>query len=165
MQSVMTDARSRRALLLAIAIPALLWGGAALIAERVFDLFPCEMCLWQRWPHMAALALGLLALLLRNQPISRLLTWLAALAIALSGLIGIYHAGVEYGWWEGFTQCTSTVKAGSGDLMKDIMAAPLVRCDVPQWTFAGISLAGFNALFSLGGAAWIMQLLSKRATR
>ena len=147
MQAVMADKAGRTALFSAIAIPALLWGGAALVAQRWFGLFPCEMCMWQRWPHMAALALGLIALLLRNQPVSRLLVALAALAIAVSGAIGLFHAGVEYQWWQGFTQC--------------IMSAPLVRCDVAPWTLAGISLAGFNAIFSVAGAVWIAVLLMK----
>ncbi len=162
MRAMMVDAASRRALGLAIAVPALLWGGAALIAQRVFGLPPCEMCMWQRWPHMAALALALLAFMLRNQPVSRLLVWLAALAIAVSGVIGIYHAGVEYGWWEGLTRCATLPGASGGDFMKDIMSKPLVRCDVAAWTFAGISLAGFNAIFSLGSAAVIATLLMRR---
>ncbi len=160
MQAVMADKAGRTALFSAIAIPALLWGGAALVAQRWFGLFPCEMCMWQRWPHMAALALGLIALLLRNQPVSRLLVALAALAIAVSGAIGLFHAGVEYHWWQGFTQCTSNA-GSSGDFMKDIMSAPLVRCDVAPWTLAGISLAGFNAIFSVAGAVWIAVLLMK----
>lgn len=158
----MAHPASRRALALSIAIPALLWGGAALVAQRIFGLPPCEMCMWQRWPHMAALALGLLAWLLRHQPVSRLLVWLAALAIAVSGAIGLFHAGVEYGWWEGVTRCTKLPGAGSGDFFKDLMNTPLVRCDVAPWTLAGISLAGFNAIFSLGGAAFIAALLLKR---
>lgn len=164
MRAVMADSGGRKALILAIAIPALLWGGAALVAQRWFGLFPCEMCLWQRWPHMAALALGVLALLVRGQPISRLLLWLAALAIFASGLIGIFHAGVEYHWWQGFTQCTSTA-GNSGNILKDIMNAPLVRCDAAPWTLAGISLAGFNAIFSIAGAALIAALLMKKAPR
>lgn len=162
MQAIIADKNGRSALLLAIAIPALLWGGAALVAQRWFGLPPCEMCMWQRWPHMAALALGLLALILRNQPVSRVLVWLAALAILVSGAIGLFHAGVEYHWWQGFTQCTSTA-GSSGDFMKDIMSAPLVRCDVAPWTLAGISLAGFNAIFSVASAAIIAVLLTRKA--
>ena len=65
---------------------------------------------------------------------------LAALAILASGLIGAFHAGVEYGWWEGLTACTSNI-AGGGDPLEAIMNAPLIRCDVAPWTLAGISLA------------------------
>lgn len=163
MTGVAASPSGRKALALAIAVPALLWGGAALIAERVFNLPPCEMCMWQRWPHMAALALGLIALLLRNQPVSKLLVWLAALAILVSGGIGAFHAGVEYGWWEGMSECTTNLK-NSGDLMKDIMAAPLIRCDTAPWTLAGISLAGFNAIFSALGAALIAYFLTRRGS-
>ena len=147
----------------ALLVPLLLYGGA-LVSQFGFGLYPCEMCHWQRWPHQAAIVLALLALLLRtNDRAMRALTLLAALAIAISGLIGIFHAGVEYGWWEGLTTC-STSQSGPVTL-DSIMAAPLIRCDVPQWTLAGVSLAGFNAIFSLAGAGLVLTLLRRRPTR
>ena len=159
------NADFRKALTLAIVVPAALWGGAALVAQRIFGLPPCEMCYWQRWPHMAALALGLLALFLRDKPIARPLVWLAGLSILVSGLIGLFHAGVEYKWWDGMTRCTSAIGKGSGDLLNDIMSAPLVRCDTAPWDLMGISLAGFNAIFSIASATAIFILLARRAKR
>ncbi|WP_227339948.1 disulfide bond formation protein B [Sphingopyxis sp. P8] len=148
--------------LLALAIPLLLYGGA-LVSQFGFGLHPCEMCYWQRWPHQAAIVLAALALLLRsNGKAMRLLTALAAIAIAISGAIGIFHAGVEYGFWEGLTSC-STGAAGPVSL-ESIMNAPLIRCDQTQWDLFGISLAGFNAIFSLGGAALVLTLLLRRRT-
>lgn len=146
----------------ALAAPLLLYGGA-LVSQFGFGLHPCEMCYWQRWPHQAAIVLALLALLLnRNDKAMRSLTWLAAIAIAISGLIGIFHAGVEYGLWEGLTTCSST-HVGPISL-DEIMAAPIIRCDVAQWRLFGISLAGFNAIFSLGAAAFVLTLLRRRTT-
>lgn len=147
--------------LVAFAAPLLLYGGA-LVSQFGFGLHPCEMCYWQRWPHQGAIILALLALLLRrNDGAMRVLTLLAAIAIAISGGIGVFHAGVEYGWWQGLTTCSST---GSGPVTLDsIMNAPIVRCDVPQWTLGPLSLAGFNAIFSLGAAALIVRLLRRKA--
>ena len=85
---------------------------------------------------------------------------LAAGGIATSGLIGVFHAGVEYGWWPGLTHCALPVAEGV-DPLEAILAQPITRCDEPAWTLAGISLAGFNALFSLGGAAAVFRLLVK----
>lgn len=150
-------AAQRRAAILAILVPTALYGGA-LISQYVFGLHPCEMCYWQRWPHQAAIVLAVLALLLgRNLGIGRLLTLLAAAAIFISGLIGFFHAGVEFGFWEGLTSC-STSASGPVSL-SDIMAAPITRCDVPQWTFFGISLAAFNGIFSVIGAGLILRAL------
>lgn len=148
---------SRAALWLSLIIPSALLGGA-LISQYVFGLYPCEMCMWQRWPHLAAIILALLAIVLRNQKLSKFLVLDAALAILISGLIGGFHAGVEYGWWEGITSCATTVSAG-GDMLDTIMNAPLVRCDVAPWTLFGISLAGFNFLLSVGGAILILVLM------
>ena len=147
-------ARSARAL--ALAVPAALLGGAY-VGQYVFHLFPCEMCWWQRYAHFAALALAVLALL---RPSAKALTWLAALAILVGGLLGLYHAGVEYGWWQGFTACTSEVELGD-DPLSAILNAPMIRCDQVQWALAGISLAGFNFLISVPAALLIFALLRR----
>lgn len=141
---------------LALGVPALLLAGAY-VSQYGFGLFPCEMCWWQRYPHFAAVALALASTL--AQP-KRLWIALAALAVLASGLIGAFHAGVEYGWWEGITSCASNVAAG-GDPLEAIMNAPLVRCDVAPWTLAGVSLAGFNAIISAVSAVAIFALLAK----
>ena len=141
---------------LALGVPALLLAGAY-VSEYGFGLYPCEMCWWQRYPHFAAVALGLVSTVARPKG-----PWiaLAALAVLVSGLIGAFHAGVEYGWWEGFTACTTTVEDG-GDPLEAIMNAPLIRCDVAQWTLAGISLAGFNAIISVIFAVAIFVLAGR----
>ncbi|WP_136163795.1 disulfide bond formation protein B [Sphingomonas flavalba] len=147
--------------LIALAAPALLLGGA-LLSQYVGGLYPCEMCYWQRWPHAAAIALAILAILLRRSAAGRALTALAAVAILVSGAIGIFHAGVEYHWWQGLTQCSTGPGAGGGDVLANIWATPLIRCDQAQWTLGGISLAGYNALFSIGAAIAIFLLLGRR---
>jgi disulfide bond formation protein DsbB len=146
--------------LIALLLPVALLGGA--IGSQYFGgLVPCEMCIWQRWPHAAAI---LLAALSFTGPAagdrSRALTLLAAIAIAVSGAIGVYHAGVELGIFEGLTTCT----AGGAMTLDEIMNVPLVRCDQVQWAFLGISMAGWNAILSLGGAALIF-VLSRRRVR
>lgn len=146
----------------ALATPILLYGGA-LVSQYGFGLHPCEMCYWQRWPHQAAILLAAFALLMRrNDAAMRLFTLLAAIAIAISGAIGIFHAGVEYGFWEGVTTCATG--AGGPVSLDSIMNAPLIRCDTAQWTLAGISLAGFNAIFSLGAAVLVLTLLRRKTT-
>jgi len=149
-------AADRAARLLAFAVPATLLGGAY-IGQYVFHLVPCEMCWWQRYAHFAALGLALLGL---ARPSLRLLTWLAAIAILLGGLLGAYHAGVEYGWWEGLTACTSETALGDNPL-DAIMNAPLIRCDRAQWTLLGISLAGFNFLISVPAGLMVFSLLRR----
>lgn len=151
-----------RARLIAILAPTFLLGGA-LVSQYVFGLHPCEMCMWQRWPHLGAIILALIAILLRGNPASsKLFTALAALAILGSGGIGFFHAGVEYGWWQGLTACSTVPVGGStDDVLASIMNTPLTRCDVAPWSLFGISLAGYNGLLSLAAALAIFTLLSK----
>lgn len=144
----------RTAQALALLIPLGLIGGA-LYSQYVRGLFPCEMCMWQRYPHYAAIVLAALSFV--TKPVRDLLVWLAVLGIAISGAIGVFHAGVEYKWWEGITRCATTF--GGGSTLDAIMNAPLVRCDVAPWHFLGISLAGWNAIISLGGALLIAVLM------
>lgn len=149
-----------RARLVAIMVPSLLLGGA-LFSQYVGGLYPCEMCMWQRWPHLVAIFFALDAIALRARPsLSAIFAGLAALGLALSGAIGAFHAGVEYGWWQGITACSTTATgASTRDMLDSIMAAPLTRCDVAPWSLLGISLAGYNAIVSLGAAALIATLL------
>ena len=152
-------ARAEVARLIALLLPLALLGGA-LGSQYLGGLYPCEMCYWQRWPHAAAIMLAALAFTVPAASArSRLLVLLAALAIAVSGAIGVYHAGVELGVFEGFTTCTSTARAATTkDLLDQLMKVPLVRCDQVQWAFLGISMAGWNAILSLGGATLIAWL-------
>jgi disulfide bond formation protein DsbB len=148
---------------IALLLPAALLAGA-FGSQYIGGLNPCEMCWWQRWPHLAALPIALLAFP-APVPLRRVLVATAGIAIAISGAIGVFHAGVEYHWWEGITACASSIR-GNGDLqatLDAIMNAPLTRCDVAPWSLFGVSLAGFNAILSLGGAALVWVLAwSKR---
>ena len=148
---------------LALGVPAALLAGAY-GSEYFGGLVPCEMCWWQRYAHFVALGFALSAFALARLPDrGRSFVWLAALAILASGLIGFYHAGVEAKIFQGVTHCTSTVKATStDDLMRQIMNAPLVRCDDIQFSFLGISMAGWNFILSTLSALAILWLSLRR---
>jgi disulfide bond formation protein DsbB len=148
---------------LALLLPAALLAGAY-GSQYIGGLFPCEMCWWQRYPHFAAAAIALIAFAVGNSGYRKALVALAALAIGTSGVIAGYHAGVEYGWWEGLTACTSSVSGTGDDLLKSIMNAPLTRCDVAPWSLFGISLAGYNFLLSTGGAVVILLSIWRSKT-
>jgi disulfide bond formation protein DsbB len=152
--------------LVALLLPAALLGGA-LGSQYLGGLHPCEMCYWQRWPHAAAIILAAVAFTAPAESSrSRTFALLAALAIAVSGAIGVYHAGVEAKIFEGFTQCTAMPTKGlsTAELLKQITHAALTRCDEVQFRFLGISMAGWNAILSLGGATLIL-ILGLRARR
>jgi disulfide bond formation protein DsbB len=149
--------------------PALFAGGvslALLLGAFAFQylggLAPCEMCIWQRWPHGAAILFGLIGGgLVANRVLpasaAKTLTILAIVAIAISGAIGIFHAGVEWKLWPGPDACTGVgYVPGRDDTFK------VVRCDEAQWRLLGISLAGYNAVFSLATAA-IALMMWRRA--
>ena len=153
-----TVAWIRPATLLALVLPLGLLGGA-LFSQYFGGLYPCEMCYWQRWPHAVAIVFAIGAIMSpANAGRTLALVLLAAFAIAISGAIGVFHAGVELGYWEGVTMCT----AGGATSLQDILSTPLVRCDQVQWEFLGISMAGWNAILSLGGAALITFLALRK---
>ena len=136
----------RQALFLATLGSALLMASAYAF-QHIGGMAPCKMCIWQRYPHVIAIVIGGIALATGTR-------WLAlcgAAAAATTSAIGFYHAGVEQGWWEGPSTCTSgAIDNLSPDALLDqILSAPLVRCDDIPWEMFGISMAGWNGLVSL----------------
>lgn len=134
---------------------ALLLGAFAF--QHLGGLAPCKLCIWQRYPHAVAIVLGAVALLL---PVPLLILLGAAAALSSAG-VGLYHVGVEQGWWEGPTSCSASAIGGvdANALFDQIMAAPLIRCDDIAWQFAGLSMAGWNMVMSLVLAGvWIQAL-------
>jgi disulfide bond formation protein DsbB len=129
--------------------------GGAFAFQYIGGLAPCALCLWQRWPHAAAILIGAVALATGW----RGLLWLGALAALATAGIGLFHVGVEQLWWEGLATCTAGSISGisTADLLDPAadVAAP-VRCDEIPWQLAGISMAGWNVIVSLGLAAvWV----------
>ncbi len=128
---------------------------AAFAFQHLGDMAPCKLCLWQRWPHGAAILLGIFALAIPG----RLLPLLGMLAALTTTGIAAYHTGVERGWWEGPSSCTSgdISTLTPQELMDQIMAAPLVRCDEVPWEMFGLSMASWNGVAALGFALiWLM---------
>jgi disulfide bond formation protein DsbB len=122
--------------------------------QHIGGMAPCKLCLWQRWPHATAIVIGVIILMTGEIK----LAWAGAIAALSTALIGAYHVGVEQSWWEGPSTCTAsgTTSISAQDLMTQILAAPIVRCDDIAWQLAGISMAGWNALLSLALAAlWV----------
>lgn len=142
---------SQLGLMAVIGSGALLAG--ALYFQYVEGLAPCEMCHWQRWPHMAAVALGLAAIAARRWPRLALVCVMTAItALVITSALGVFHAGVEQRWWQGPTTCTSRIPSGLtlDQLKKYLLSAPRVLCDQIVWQLSGISMAGWNAILSAG---------------
>lgn len=120
----------------------------ALAFQYIGGLAPCELCLWQRYPHGVAIAAGLLALMTVR---GKLLPMIGGLAALTTAGLGVYHTGVERGWWQGPTSCTGGGDVGNlsaDQLLDQIMAAPVVMCDQVAWQMFGLSMASYNALAS-----------------
>ncbi|MDF2366306.1 disulfide bond formation protein B [Sneathiella sp.] len=122
--------------------------GTAFVAQYVFDLWPCVLCLYQRWPYAAVIAISLAGLALHKRVGTTPFLLLCALGFAVTAAIAGYHVGVEQGWWEGTAECVGdTAKASSlQDLKAKIMSTPIVRCDEVAWSLFGISMAGYNVI-------------------
>lgn len=149
--------RSFLILLATLGSAALLSGAFAF--QYVGGLAPCHLCLQQRYPHGVAMVIGLVALLIPTGLLGRLLPWAGALSALTTAGLGAYHTGVERHWWEGPTTCTSGSISGlsAKDLLAQIQAAPVVKCDQVAWEMIGLSMASWNMLASLVLVAiWVM---------
>ena len=127
--------------------------------QLVLDIRPCPLCLEQRYAYYLAVPLGLVVAFAasRDAPRPVLLAGLALLAAAAlaNAWLGTYHAGVEWKFWQGPTDCTGPVGnfGSAGSLLDRLDTVKVIRCDEVQWRFLGLSLAGYNVLISLSMAA------------
>ncbi|GJL87107.1 MAG: dihydroneopterin aldolase [Minwuia thermotolerans] len=146
---------------LAIIVPPTIALGTAMVAQHGFGLAPCELCVWQRWPYVAAAALVVPAFLLPRAAVYWLL--LAAVAFALSAGFGVFHAGVEQGLWRGLESCSAISTPDSLDALKaQVMGTQPARCDQIPFAFLGLSIAGWNAVFGALSAVLMLLLIDKR---
>lgn len=136
-------------------------GSALLLGAAFFwqmqGYAPCRMCLWQRWPHAVAIVIAALALFLGW----RLLALAGAAAALTTAGIGVYHTGVEQGWWQG-PPCTGSLDLDAGFSATDLLdtsGAQIVNCGDVTWIWLGLSMASWNALASAGLAlVWLFAL-------
>ena len=131
---------------------------AAYAFQYLGGLAPCHLCWLQRYPHFAAVGLGALAFLIRLPVAGRSLALAGGTAALISAAIGAYHTGVERHWWPGPSTCTSgsIANISAKDLLAQIQAAPVIKCDQVAWQMIGLSMASWNMLFSLALVAlWL----------
>ena len=126
--------------------------------QLVLGIVPCPLCHEQRYAYYLAVPLGLALAFAasRRAPQPVLLAGFAVLLLAAlaNAWLGGYHAGVEWQFWQGPTDCSGpVVNLGSaGNLLERLDTVKVVRCDEVQWRFLGLSLAGYNVLISLAMA-------------
>jgi disulfide bond formation protein DsbB len=142
----------RASLLLAIAVATI---GGAWFTEVGLGYVPCKLCLLQRWPYYFGIALILFALVITgplNRPAAARPAFAMIAAIfMISTALGVHHAGVEYGWWAGPSDCAGKLNAGPAsaiDLMAAMQKTKIVSCTEASLKVLGFSLAGWNALVS-----------------
>ncbi|MDQ2088826.1 disulfide bond formation protein B [Marimonas arenosa] len=134
----------------------------ALLFQYVGDMAPCKLCYWQRYPHVAAIGIGVIALMVPG----RLFPLLGALAALTTAGIGVYHTGIERAWWPGPESCTGSGGGLGGlsgtDLLSTAAPTGLVLCDEVAWEMFGLSMASWNAAASFGFAClWLMAARSR----
>lgn len=136
---------------------------AALASAYAFQylggLAPCHLCWLQRYPHFAAVGIGIVALISSAPWLARLLCGAGGAAAFTTAALGAYHTGVERHWWLGPTTCTSgsISNISAKDLLAQIQAAPVVKCDQVAWDMLTLSMASWNMIFSLGLVAlWLL---------
>jgi disulfide bond formation protein DsbB len=144
---------------LAITVIAAATLAGAWFFQLVLGIVPCPLCLEQRYAYYLAIPLGALVTFAaaKDAPRPLLLAGLAILTLAVlaNAGLGTYHAGVEWKLWQGPTDCTGPIGnlGSAGNLLERLDTVKVIRCDEVQWTFLGLSLAGYNVLISLLMAA------------
>jgi disulfide bond formation protein DsbB len=155
-------------------LPALLALGAsgalllgALGFQYVGGYPPCSLCYWQRYGHVAVLALAWLSLLPLGRGGRVACLALAGTALLGTAVIAVYHVGVEWKWWAGPSGCSVTSGVGKTleELKRMLMATTMVRCDEIPWSLLGLSMAGWNAVLSAALGGWVLAMTWRLAPR
>ena len=152
---------------MAVATGAALTLAGAWFFQLVLDIRPCPLCLEQRYAYYLAVPLAALIAFAASRGASRglLVAGLVILALALlaNAGLGAYHAGVEWGFWQGPTDCSGPIVdfGNTGNLLDSLNKVKVIRCDEVQWRFLGLSLAGYNVLISLALAAAAIRGIAK----
>jgi disulfide bond formation protein DsbB len=143
----MLSSRTSATLILLASIAVI---GIALLSQYVGGLQPCELCLYERWPYYAVILMLGLTLPSRSARLHRVALGFAAAIFAAGAALGFYHAGVERHWFQGPTACTGggAPAASVEALQRALEGRQPVQCDVPQWSFHGITLAGLDFVAS-----------------
>ncbi len=128
--------------------------------QYVLGYEPCHLCLEQRIPYYVIIPLSLIVAGAARARAPRTLVGFGLVVLGIAALcgaaLGAYHAGIEWGFWPGPTDCTgslSDLKSG-GSLFDQLNSIRVVPCDRAAWRFLGISLAGYNVLISLAMAGF-----------
>lgn len=144
---------------LATALASQYWGG----------LYPCILCIYQRYAYGAALAFATLAFVAAGHATARrLLLILIGLAFAAGAAVAVFHVGVEQGWWQGTAACYAPqlpANATAEQLREILLNRPFAPCDLVPWELFGISMAGFNVLASVLLAALSFLAAFRAGTR
>jgi disulfide bond formation protein DsbB len=162
MQAILERPWLLPALLVAVGLGAL---ALALMAQYWGGLQPCVLCIYQRYAHGAAGGAGLLALALAARPAARqLLAGLGGLALLAGAGIAAFHVGVEQHWWRGTDGCHSPGFDSDltiDELREAMLGTSFVPCDEIPWELFGISMAGYNFLFSLALGVAVLWMLAR----
>ena len=123
----------------------------ALAFQHIGGLAPCELCYLQRYPYWGAIPLAAAAAFAPGRLAAALLAGACLCLLATAG-VAAFHVGVEQHWWQGLASCGGTQgpAANLDELRARLLAAPIVRCDEPAWTLAGLSMAAYNFLIAAG---------------
>lgn len=159
----MSIAFRRTAVAVIVLVASLVALAAALIAQYGFDLQPCVLCIYQRWPYAVAALLALVSLVVPLAGRAPLLLGAAAALVVGAGIAG-YHVGVEQHWWAGTAACTGTsgTPQSLAELRAQVLAAPIVRCDEVAFSLFGISMAGYNLIYALALSVLTVVMLRRR---
>lgn len=137
-----------------VALGALVAICGFLFFQYVLGYLPCPLCLDQRIPYYITLPLAILLVIgaAAGAPRWLLAVGLAIVAVAMliGGGIAVFHAGVEWKFWAGPSDCSGPLNnfGSAGSLLQTIQTTTVVRCDEAAWRLFGISLAGYNVLLS-----------------
>ena len=163
MTYVASAEKSRAVSAVLVTVGMILTVGSALGFQHIGGYTPCALCLLQRDPYYYAIPMGILAFIASvfKLPVAltRVLLVLIGVAMLIGLGLGVYHSGVEWGFWAGPTSCATgapSITTDAGNLLSDLNAIKAPSCNEAALRVLGLSFAGWNVIASavLAGIAF-----------
>jgi len=126
----------------------------AYVLQFVFNYQPCILCIYQRLPFFAIIALSAAGLVLFNSnKFVKVIALCCVFLLTINIGISLYHVAVEQKFIEGPTVCESSSSLNTAssvdDLKTELLKTKSVRCDEPQISFLKLSMAAWNSIYCL----------------
>ena len=120
------------------------------ILQYEYEILPCKICIWQRWPHIFNIFIALI--IISSSSIPNYIMVLGLINMFLAFILALYHYGLEQNLWDNVFSCSGEIKfndLSTEEILKNLNNTPIKTCEIEAWNFLNLSLTGWNMILTI----------------